>query len=163
MSRFQFLASDRVLMEVKNPYIELISINEAMARNIKLPDLVMASTEIDRDKKIMIACDSEEQLNELEIKNDMYYSSEYAKEYSNKLYFSELRFRYTEKRAKQLLDYLKGQMNNLEEIELWSIWLGEEDKSPNIKSKNINEVTIADLYFLNLPADKQRCLVVKNR
>ncbi|ABW19467.1 hypothetical protein [Alkaliphilus oremlandii] len=161
MSRFQFLASDRMLMEVKNPYRELISINEAIIRNIKIPDLVMDSTEIDRDKKFIVACDSEEQLNALEIKNDMYYSSEYAKQYSNKLYFSELRFRYTEKRAEQLLDYLKGQINDLQEIELWSIWLGEEDATASIKSKNINELTIKDLAFLNKSANKQRCLIIK--
>lgn len=162
MSLFQFLASDKLLKEVKNPYIELISINQALARNIKLNDFIMKDTKLDRNKKIILICDSEEHLEEIEINHDMYYSSEYAKKYSKKQYFSELKWRYTEVRSKQLIDYLKEQLEISDEVEVWSIWL-EEYKSASIKSININEIDITDLEFLDGSAgyEKPKCLVIK--
>lgn len=67
MSSFQFLASDKPLQEVKNPYIEFISINEAVKRNIALDDFILEDEEIDRDDKMIMICDSEEHLDEIEI------------------------------------------------------------------------------------------------
>lgn len=162
MSIFQFLASDKPLEEVKNPYVKFISINEALACNIKLGDFIVNDTEIDRNERNIMVCDSEEHMGEIEIKHDMYYSSEYAKKYSNKQYFSELHLTYTETRAKQLVDYLKEQLNNLDEIEVWSIWL-DEYKSASIKSININELSITDLEFLNTSNgyEKPKCLIIK--
>lgn len=110
MSSFQFLASHKPLQEVKNPYVEFMSINDAVKRNIALDDFILEDEEIDRDDKIIMICDSEEHLDEIEISDNMYYSSEYAKEYSNKLYFSQLQWRYTKTRAKQIIDYLKQQL-----------------------------------------------------
>jgi hypothetical protein len=162
MSLFQFLASDKLLKEVKNPYIEFISIKEALKRNIKLYDFIMNDTEIDKEDKIIMVCDSEEYLQEIEINHDMYYSSEYAEEYSNKQYFSELHWHYTEARAKQLVDYLRDQLKSSDEVEIWSIWL-DEHKSASIKSINVNELSIADLKFLDTSDgyEKPKCLVIK--
>ena len=162
MSLFQFLASDKSLKEVKNPYIEFISINEAIERNIEIADFIVNNEEIDKDIKTIMICDSEEYLYEIEINKDMYYSSEYAKEYSNKQCFSELKWRYTEVRAKQLIDYLKEQLKNSDEVEIWSIWL-DEHKSASIKSINFNELRIEDLEFLDISGgyDKPECLIIK--
>jgi len=162
MSIFQFLASDKLLEEVKNPYVKFISINEALTCNIKLADFIVNDTEIDRNERNIMVCDSEEHMEEIEINRDMYYSSEYAEKYSNKQYFSELHWIYTGTRAKQLVDYLKEQLNNLDEIEVWSIWL-DEYKSPSIKSININELSITDLEFLNTSNgyEKPKCLIIK--
>lgn len=162
MSLFQFLASDKLLEEVKNPYVEFISINEALKRNIEVSDLFMNDTKIDKDEKIILFCDSEEHLEEIEINHDMYYSSEYAKEYSKKQYFSELQWRFTEVRAKQLVDYLNEQLKKLDEIEIWSIWL-EEHKLASIKSINASELSITDLAFLDTSSgyEKPICLIIK--
>jgi len=162
MSLFQFLASDKLLNEVKNPYIEFISINEALKRNIELNDFMMNDKENNKDDKTIMVCDSEEHLEEIEINHEMYYSSEYAEEYSNKQYFSELRWLYSKARAKQLVDYLKEQLKSSDEVEIWSIWL-DEHKSPSIKSININELSIADLKFLDTSDgyEKPKCLVIK--
>ena len=107
-------------------------------------------------------CDSEEHMEEIEINHDMYYSSEYAEEYSNKQYFSELCWRYTEARAKQLIEYLKEQLKSSDEIEIWSIWL-DDHKSASIESINVNELSIADLKFLDTSNayEKPKCLVIK--
>lgn len=90
MSLFQFLASDKILDEVDNTYVEFISINDAIERNIKIADFILNDTKKNRDEKIIMICDSEELLDELEIKSDMYYSSDYAEEYSKREYFSSL-------------------------------------------------------------------------
>jgi len=121
-------------------------------------------------------------LNEIEITKDMYYSSEYAKEYSNKTYFSQLKWEYTEPRAKSIIDYLKIELKKLDEIEIWSIWLGENielddhiwlsnnkwvdddvwldyRKPPGIDSISISELSIQDLEFLG-KSYKPTCLIV---
>lgn len=162
MTLFQFLAGDKLLKEVKNPYVKFISINEALKRNIEVADFIINDRKINKDEKIIMFCDSEEYLDEIEINHDMYYSPKYAKEYSKKKYFSELQWRYTKVRAKQLIDYLNEQLKNSDEIEIWSIWL-EEHESPSIKSINANELRIADLAFLDTinGYEKPKCLIVK--
>lgn len=162
MSLFQFIASDKLLKEVKNPYVEFISINEALRRNLEDANSMMNNEELDKDEKIIMFCDSEEHLDEIEIKHDMYHSSNYAKEYSNKKYFSELQWRYTEIRAKQLVAYLNEELKDLDEIEIWSIWL-DEYKSANIISINIDELSITDLDFLDTSNgyEKPKCLIIK--
>lgn len=47
MSIFQFLASDKLLGEVKNPYVKFISINEALTSTIKLASSIVNDTESD--------------------------------------------------------------------------------------------------------------------
>jgi hypothetical protein len=160
MSLFQFLASDKLLKEVRNPYVEFISINDALKRNIEVDDSVMNNENIDKDEKIIMISDSEEHIGEIEIYHDMYYPSIYAKEYSSKKYFSELQWRYTEIRAKQLVDYLKEQLKELDEIEIWSIWL-DEHKSANIKSVNVEVLSTTNLDFLDNGYETPICLVVK--
>lgn len=162
MSLFQFLASNKLLKEIKNPYVEFISINEALKRNIEVVDFIMNDTKIDKDEKIIMFCDSEEHLEEIEINHDMYYSSEYAKEYSKKQYFCELQWRYTEVRAKQLVEYLNEQVKRVDVIEIWSIWL-DEHKSASIKSISVNELSITDLAFLDISNcyEKPKCLIIK--
>jgi hypothetical protein len=158
LSIFQFLASNEKLKEIDNPYKEVISINEAIRRNIEIDELMMEGI-LDKEEKCILICDSEEHLDEIEISDDMYYSSEYAKEYSNKRYFYELRFRYTAERANQLIQYLKDQLNNVDEIEIWNIWL-DEHETASLKSINITELSTQDLEFLD-SYDKPTCLAIK--
>lgn len=162
MSSFQFLACDKILEEVNNPHVESISINEATKRNIQIADFILNDPKVNRDEINIMVCDSEEHLDELEIKYDMYYSSEYAKEYSSKQHFSELKWRYTEVRAKQLVDYLIDQLKNVDEIEIWSIWLDDHEVG-SIRTINIQELTIADLAFLEFGKGfiRPECLIIK--
>lgn len=98
-------------------------------------------------------------LNEIEIKNSNYDYCGYEKEYSDKKCFSEIRWGYTEARAKQLVEYLKDQLKHLDEIEIWSIWL-DDDESASIRSVPIAELSIQDLEFLE-NFDKPTCIIVK--
>ncbi|MDF2905254.1 MAG: hypothetical protein K0R34_575 [Herbinix sp.] len=149
MSLFQFLASNTLLEEVRNPFIEFLSMNEAIRRNIEPGYIMVNDKEIDNDEKIMMICDSEEHLNEIIIFHDMYHSPIYAEEYSEKKYFAELQWQYSKERVNKLIDYLKDQLTFTDEIEIWSIWI-DEHKPANIKSVNIDELNIKDLEFLDI-------------
>lgn len=161
MSSFQFLASDDLLMEVSNPYVELLSINEAIERDIELDDFFLQKTKEDRNEKIILRCDSEEHLNELQITYDRYYSSTAADEYSQKQYFAQINWYYTEARAKQLMDYILEQLEVVNKIEIWSVWL-DDDQPARSRTINGKELTITDLTFLDLKEGFQgpECLVV---
>ena len=148
MSQFQFLASDRELPDLQNPYIELLSVNEATARNIEIPANLLQNLLIDRDRKIILSCAEEEHLDELEIKSSMYYSDEYARRYSDKKYFAEINFRYTQSRARDLIRYINDHLQTSGEVELWSIWLGDQ-QTPVIRSKQLQSLDASDLIFLN--------------
>jgi hypothetical protein len=161
MSLFQFLACDKILDEVDNTHVEFISINDAIERNIEIADFILNDTKKNRNEKNIMICDSEELLYELEIKSDMYYSSDYAEEYSIKEYFAALNWHFTIDRAKQLYDYLIKQLEDVEEIEIWSIWLDshESAKTRRIRAK---ELTVEDLYFLDISKGFKypECLVI---
>ncbi|MCD8502162.1 MAG: hypothetical protein LRY71_11335 [Bacillaceae bacterium] len=162
MSIFQFLASDKQLHERKNPYIEYISINEALKRNVEMPSFILEDTDVDKDEKNIMYCDSEEHLNELEINHDLYYSVEYAQEYTDKPFVSELQWRYTKARAQQLIDYLVDQLQHVDEIEVWSIWLDEQEPAM-IRTVLAAELKVSNLDFLDGTKGflRPECLIVK--
>ena len=56
---------------------------------------------------------NEEYLNKIEISNNMYYSASYAKEYSDKKYFSELHWISAKSSSGQFINYLKEQLEDL--------------------------------------------------
>ncbi|MBG0917751.1 hypothetical protein [Exiguobacterium sp. SRB7LM] len=84
MSEFQFIVSDHPLKEVENPYGEFLSINEAIQKGFELPDILTDVEDLDRDEKILMNVESEEQLDEIEIKHSLYYAVENVEAYSSK-------------------------------------------------------------------------------
>jgi hypothetical protein len=99
-------------------------------------------------------------LNKIEISNNMYYSASYAKDYSDKKYFSELHWISAKSSARQFINYLKEQLEELNEIEIWNMWL-EPYGLASIKSAHISELSIHDLEFLDISTDTPICLIVK--
>ncbi|PKM95616.1 MAG: hypothetical protein CVU84_02095 [Firmicutes bacterium HGW-Firmicutes-1] len=147
MSRFQFIASDSPLKDVKNPYIEFLSINMALARGIQLDDYILDDPDIDRDDvKRMFICDSEEHMHEIEIKQEE--SPSYAEKYTQKKYASELRWIYSEERALQLLDYIKEHLKDSNEVELWDTWMDDEQLAtiPHCTFENLSLEDIKNIY-----------------
>lgn len=47
MSEFQFITSDQSLNEVENPYIEFLSINEAIKKGVVLPEMLTDDEDLD--------------------------------------------------------------------------------------------------------------------
>lgn len=141
MSSYQFFASNKPLIEVRNPLIKLLSINEMIANNMEIPDFILKNQK-DRDKKIVLQCDSEEHLDEIEIMNESNIQMGYLEKYTNKKYISSLTWRYTDKRAEYLLKYIKEQLIYVDEIELWDTWMDEEIEKPIIRASNIQDLDV---------------------
>lgn len=140
MSSYQFFASNKPLKEVTNPFIKLLSINDMIANNMEIPALLKDSK--DRDEKIVLQCDSEEHLNEIEIINENNMPVGYLKKYTNKKYISSLTWRYTDKRSEVLLQYIKEQLKDVDEIELWNTWMDEKIEELIIREINIRDLTV---------------------
>ena len=128
------------MKDVANPFVKLLSINDMIAHNTEIPAFLL-SPEIDKDKKIALHCDSEEHLDEIEIKNEKNIPNEYIKKYTDKKYISHLKWRYADNRAEKLLQYIKEQLNYVNEIELRD-WMDEKVNKPNIKELNIQELNV---------------------
>ncbi|TCT15635.1 hypothetical protein EDC18_103343 [Natranaerovirga pectinivora] len=141
MSSYQFLASNKPLKEVTNSFVKLLSINDMIANNMEIPDFLLKTTK-DRDEKIVLQCDSEEHLDEIEIMNENSIQVGYLKKYTNKKYISSLTWRYTDKRAEELLQYIKDQLKDVDEIELWDTWMDEKIEEPIIRELNIQDLTV---------------------
>jgi hypothetical protein len=147
MSEFQFIVSDHPLKEVENPYVEFLSINEAIQKGIVLPDILTDVEDLDRDEKILMNVESEEQLDEIEIKHSLYYAMENVEAYSSKPHVVELRWRYSDARAEQLVEYITDHLKTAEEIEIWKVWVDEQTE-PKVQSIKLDELTIDALRFL---------------
>ncbi|QNO13482.1 hypothetical protein HYG86_01210 [Alkalicella caledoniensis] len=141
MSIYQFLASSKPLKEVKNPYIKMLSINEMLARKMKVPSFLLDSP-TDRNEKIVLHFDSEEHLDEIEITIENNIPMDYLKKYTSKNHIYTLSWRYTEKRAKKLLQYIQEQLKQVEEIELWNTWMDEKIEGITLEKVNIKELTV---------------------
>ncbi|WP_070328606.1 hypothetical protein [Exiguobacterium aurantiacum] len=160
MSEFQFMTSDRPLKEVENPFIEYLSINEAIKKGVVLPEMLTEDEELDRDEKILMHVESEEQLDEIEVKRELYYAEENVEAYSKKPHVAELRWRYTETRAQQLIDYITDHLKTTDEVEIWKVWVDEQTE-PSVKTITLDELTIDELRFLgDVGFERPECLLV---
>ena len=130
MSLLQFIASDEPLKNVENPYIKWISINQAIKNGYKVREELLENPKLDKDdEKMLMFCDSMEHFEELEIIKQE--TSRYTEQYTKKKYCSEITWRYTDKRAKQLLEYIHNHLKGSNEIELWRIWM-DDNSTPTI-------------------------------
>lgn len=160
MSEFQFITSDHPLKEVENPYIEFLSINEAIKKGVILPEMLTDDEDLDRDEKILMNVESEEHLDEIEIKRDLYYEQENVESYSSKTHVVELRWRYTDARAEQLVEYIVDHLETADEVEIWKVWVDEQTE-PSIKTITRDELTIDSLRFLgDVGFERPECLRV---
>lgn len=160
MSSYQFIASNKPLPEVENPYEEYLSINDMIKRKMKVSKSLLKGKAINRNEKTVLYYPTEESLDELVLYRDQS-PSDYAGEYSNKAFLTGIEWKYTEKRAAQLLDYLKEQLKHNDELEVWDIWLNVRDEA-EIKTVKASRLSIADLAFLHWDKgyDKPQCLVI---
>lgn len=62
MSSYQFLASDHPFEKLENPFLERLSIREALERNMDIPDFMLENSDMDPEEKIFLLCDTEEHL-----------------------------------------------------------------------------------------------------
>ena len=145
MSFFTFIASDFGLEEVKNPYIKIFSVNEALKKGIYVHKFVLNNKNFDRDKPgVILWIEDEKYWGEIEIRH-----TEKVSWLPTSLeYCSTLEWVYSEKRAEHLISYIQSHLKTSSVIEIWHVWCGA-DIPIDFKGHHIH---IEDL----LPADLKK-------
>ena len=138
MSSYQFIASNQALPEIENPHVHLYSLNEAVAKGITMDDDLLEMG-IDPDEpEVILWYESEELLGEITLRKEE--DTDFSEP------FTQLPFTYTfewggytEKRAEQLIAYIKENMASGNTIELWDTWINE------VEEPAIETITLAEL------------------
>ena len=144
MSEYLFLSSDMPLESIDYTKSELLSIEEAEARKIPMPDWYYKEMLISRTDKILIYAPDDSYFDEIQIwdKGD----SAFAKKYSSKKYHAGLQWHYSDLRAAQLIAYMAEHLKNGREIELWKVWLDSKfEARPTKKMCSIESLSISDI------------------
>lgn len=158
MSYCSFIATERPMREIHTP-IETITVREAIKRNIPPHELV-AWEELDVNAEVLVV-ENEDDLHELTISADSYYD---VSHYSSYPYVYEVSFRYSNKRLEHLLHYLHDNIEDGQIIELWNVWLGDDENVPyercHIRELTVNKLDM--LYNHDCASFKpQYCLVIE--
>jgi len=161
MSLFQFITSDSSIEEIQNPHIEQLSIRQARDRGIELPNFIDENPDIDVDQPIISICDSEEHLDDIEIKRDVSLA-ELVAQYSGKEFSGRLLWKYSPKRVLELEKYLRKILEQNKEVEVWSIWL-DESAPVRINRTTESKLSTQDLKFLDVSEGfaGPECLIIK--
>jgi hypothetical protein len=120
------------------------------------PDLLIPCSPEEADTIIV---DSEESLQEIQIsKRD---KCDYSDWYTDKTNIYTLDWRYSDKRASELINYFKDNMKVAYEVELWSTWM-DEHKQPTKYYHNIDNLKVVDIgkVFNCVGFDKPECIVI---
>lgn len=125
MSVYSFIAADYKLPETDNSKEKIITVEEAIKLGIKSHALVPWESMNLNDKVLII--ENESDLGELVIRKDTSFQRNVSW-YTDKPFIYLIEFRYTEYRAKQLLEYIKENTAPGHQLELWSIWLDDKQK-----------------------------------
>jgi hypothetical protein len=155
MSKYSFIATDYELPEVANSKKRYITVREAMELGIQ-PHSLIPWEKMNPDAEIMII-DNEDDLGELVIKKRLDYEKN-VRWYTDKPFIYLLYFGYAEARAEQLLKYLKDNINEGQQLELWSIWL---DDKQNIKPFVCDYNKLSLQHIDQAYNSHSSCLIVK--
>jgi len=155
MSRLYYFASDSVLEEQPNPYVRLLSINQALEMGVEV-NLDMFDHNFDKDTpNVILFCEDETLFEYPNIyyinKNDFYDNIGTAKQYC-----TALEWNYSDATVDVILKYVQNHMKMSSELELWSVWLGYGDipsskktqcKASNLTVDKLKEIYISELDF----------------
>ena len=159
MSSCSFIATNFEMPEIESKE-KYITVKEAIELKITPHELVPWK-KMDPNAHVLIVED-EEDLNELTITKDCYYN---VSEYTNYPFIYQVDFSYSESRAKQLFDYLTSNIKEDQIIELWRVWIGDDELNIPYDRFTYNELTqdhLFQMYDWNDENYKQQyCLVIE--
>ena len=167
MSLMLFLASNAPLDTVQNPHFRRLSVNEALEMGITdIPEHMLAPG-FGRDEPDVILWSDVNIV--IDTENGIFDDGGYDDDFE--IYDMDIRHGPTESlkdhrvviecslnlgRAEKILEYIKTQLEHTDEIELWSIWLGEYDQKISWYEARIDEFTAEDLMeIVDLPIKQQ--------
>ena len=154
MSKYIFIASDFELPEVNLTNEQIITPIEAKLRGIK-PPCFLSWDEIDQNSEILYF-ESEEDMDNLCVRKEKEPLDD-ALFYSDKKYIYEVTLGLDNKRARQLLDYIKG-INLVKPIEIYSIWL---DDRVDLDFKSISIEVLNEDMILALIESYKSYMIIK--
>lgn len=141
MSKYTFIATNYEIPEVDNSKERFITVQEAIELGIKAHEF-MPWEKMNLNDKILFF-EKESDLGELVIRKGTEYEKN-VRWYTDKPFIYSIDFEYSELRTKQLLEYLKENIREGHQLELWSIWLDDKQSiKPTIC--NYGQVSIHDL------------------
>ena len=159
MSQLTYIASNAPLPEVKNSHYKTLSVNEALSMGIEV-DEVLLRPDYNRDEPDVILWSDTEivfdtdagTVDDGDFDDDfaIFRLSDAADDvYTEKKYRAYIEWRCTAGRTRKVIDYIKEQLIDTDEIELWNIWMGIEDR-PRIRKRTIpiDELTPDDVIEL---------------
>lgn len=165
MSSLLYIASNHPLPEVRNPHEKNLSVNEALAMGIEVPEYLLAPG-IDRDWKHAIYWSDRAIHFDLDHGSveDGGFDDDFsilplplrlsAEEiYTTKKHQSAIECIWTENRAKAVIQYLLAHLEVADEVELWHIYMGSGERPKLLHYEaHIQEFTPEDLIEIaNLP------------
>lgn len=162
MSRYYYFACDSVLPELVNEQVKGLSINEAINQGIDV-DLSMFDANIDRDLPNILLFFNDE--SELEYPNIYSLDKKALPNEINttKQFCAALEWSYSESSVDIVFKYIESQLKVSTEVELWSIWLGNDGTVLNQKNEHyyVNKLTKNQLEeFFNSSIDSY-CLIIE--
>jgi hypothetical protein len=149
MSRLYYFASDSVLEEQPNPYVRLLSVNQALEMGVEV-NLDMFGDDFDKDEpNVILFCEDETKFEYPNIydidKNDFYDDIGTTKQYC-----TALEWDYSDTTVDVILKYIQNHMKMASELELWSVWLGYGDipsrKKIQCKAYNLTVDKLKEIY-----------------
>lgn len=158
MSCILYLASDTPLPLRENPHEKLLSVREALALGITdLPDFLL-SADFDKDQPdVVLYADRDVVIHEDGTVEDGNFPDDFSvfpteKDISmqtKKPYCAQIQWHFTRERAEGLILYLKEQLQDTEDVELWHGWLDNDASHPvQRKEISIDALTAADIAAL---------------
>ena len=161
MSIYSFIATDYEIPEVKNSKKRIITVQEAIKLGVEAHKF-MPWEKMNPDDKI-IFFEKESDVGELVIKKGTNFEKN-VRWYTHKPFIYSMHFQYSELRVKQLLEYLKQNISEGQQLELWLIWLDDKQSiKPNIF--NYEELSIDDLKQMYDNQDKKyvyhNCIIIE--
>ncbi|AKA72056.1 hypothetical protein [Clostridium scatologenes] len=161
MSAYSFIATDYEIQEVHNSKEKIITVQEAIKLGLKAHEFMPWENMNPNDKISFF--EKEDDLYELVITKGTEYERN-VRWYTDKPFIYSVNFKYTELRAKQLLEYIKENLIKGYQLEIWSIWL---DDRQNIKPTicNYEQVSIDNLKQMYDWNDEKHvthgCIIIK--
>lgn len=143
MSQLTYIASNTPLPEVKNPHYNTLSVNEALSMGLEVDDFLLRPG-YNRDEPDVILLSDTELVFDTDTGtvDDGGFDDDFAilrlsnatdDVYTEKTYRAYIEWAIcTVGRCQKVIDYIRKQLEHTDEIELWNIWMGNEDR-PRIK------------------------------
>ena len=143
MSCILYIASNNPLPLRENPHEKLLSVREALALGITdLPDCLLAEDVVIHEDGTVEDGNSPDDFAIFPIEKDISMQTK-------KTYCAQIQWYFTAERAEGLISYLKEQLKNTENIELWHGWLDNEAAHPiQRKEISIDALTAAEIAAL---------------